>query len=235
MDARQPRKRTAPQPGLRALEACGDGFWELDLEHGVAWFSEWLYRKLEWPTETKRTTLSDLQSLLSPAAWTELLVRLRAHLEHGSPLDLEFQVSVPPAGARWWRLQGTAQRTGAGPPVYLAGSMRDVSADRGPTGSVSELVCVHAAFEALPVAAALLDAHATLLEANRQWHALPAVITAQAIARLRAANSHTAIEFSLDRVPGSDAGPRPLLVRAIAFQHNGERHLAVTLEDRRSD
>jgi len=89
--------------------------------------------------------------------------------------------------------------------------------------------------KSLPVAAALLDARATLLQANRQWQEFPAVTTAQALARLRAANSQTAIEFWLDQGDGFDAGPRCLRVRAIAFQHEGARHLAVTLEDRRSD
>ena len=113
--------------------------------------------------------------------------------------------------------------------------MRVVGADRSAQGAASELVGVRGAFEALPVAAALLDARAGLLEANRQWHELPAATTAQALARLRAANSQTAIEFWLDQGEGFDAGPRRLRVRAVAFQHEGARHLAVTLEDRRSD
>ena len=71
--------------------------------------------------------------------------------------------------------------------------------------------------------------------ANREWHAFPLSTTAQALARLKAANSQTAIEFWLDQGAGFDAGPRRLRVRAIAFQHDNERHLAVTLEDRRSD
>ncbi len=231
----QPRKRIAATPGLRALEACGDGFWELDLERGSAWFSDWFYRQLGWPTDTKRTTLGELQALLQPAVWSGLMEALRAHLEQGCPLDLDFQIRVPHSGARWWRIQGAAQRNLAGQPLSIAGSMRDVSRDRRPSDRAAELRCAHGAFEALPVAAALLDARAALVEANRQWHAFPSVTTAQAITRLRAANSQTAIEFWLDQAEGPDAGPRRLRVRAIAFQHEGARHLAVTLEDRRSD
>jgi hypothetical protein len=85
------------------------------------------------------------------------------------------------------------------------------------------------------VAAALLDARATLLEANRLWREYPEATAAQAIARLRAANSQTAIEFWLDPDETASARIRPLRVRAIAFQHDGARHLVVTLEDRRND
>ncbi len=97
------------------------------------------------------------------------------------------------------------------------------------------LACLRSAFDALPVAAALLDARATLLEANHLWREYPEVTAAQAIARLRAANSQTAIEFWLDPSEPASAGIRPLRVRAIAFQHDGARHLVVTLEDRRND
>ncbi|HEY3851030.1 MAG TPA: hypothetical protein VGL87_08680 [Steroidobacteraceae bacterium] len=235
MDGSHATKRGAAKPGLRALEGCGDGFWELDLKDGSAWYSEWFYQKLHWPTETKRTTLSDLEPLLQPAAWLELMARIRGHLEEGRPLELDLEVAVPESPPQRWHLQGSARRNGAGQPVYLAGSMRVVGADRSAQDADSGLLGVRGAFEALPVAAALLDARSTLLEANRQWHEFPAATTAQALARLRAANSQTAIEFWLDQGEGFEAGPRRLRVRAIAFQHEGARHLAVTLEDRRSD
>jgi PAS domain-containing protein len=174
MDGSSPRKRNTTKPGLRALEACGDGFWELDLKSGSAWFSPWFHQKLNWPKDSRRTTLGELETVLQPAAWTELMARIRAHLEQGRPLALEFEAAVPGAAPRpWWRLQGSALRNDAGQPVHLAGSMREVSADRGQTAT--DLIGVHGAFDALPVAAALLDARASLLEANREWHAFPGV------------------------------------------------------------
>jgi hypothetical protein len=242
MDGSQPRKRSTAKPGLRALEACGDGFWELDLKSGSAWYSPWFYQKLDWPTETRRTTLGELESVLKAPAWMELMARIRAHLEQGQPLELDVEVTMPgTAVPSRWRLKGAALRNAAGQPVHLAGSMREIGADRagrdllGERGGATDLLGVRGAFDSLPVAAALLDARASLLEANRQWHAFPAATTAQAIARLKAANSQTAIEFWLGQGEEFDAGPRRLRVRAIAFQHDSERHLAVTLEDRRSD
>jgi hypothetical protein len=234
MDGSQPRKRNT-KPGARALAACGDGFWELDLRDGSAWYSEWFYQKLSWAAETKRTTLGELEPLFQPTAWIELMARFREHLEQGRPLDLDFRLTLPDGSMPWWHIQGSAHRNEAGQPVHLSGSMRDVSAEPRQLGGALDLQAVRGAFDALPVAAALLDARATLLQANRQWQEFPAVTTAQALARLRAANSQTAIEFWLDQGDGFDAGPRCLRVRAIAFQHEGARHLAVTLEDRRSD
>jgi hypothetical protein len=158
---------------------------------------------------------------------------LRDHLEKRLPFDLEIDVNV---GARFerWRMRGAAERNDAGQPVYFAGSMREMP-DEPALSDASITALLGSAFDALPVAAALLDGHATVIVANQLWRAFPAETAEQAIARLRAANSQTAIEFWLDDAAQGNAGGRQLRVRAVAFQHDGSRHLAVTLEDRRSD
>jgi PAS domain-containing protein len=222
------------KPGLRALEACGDGLWECDLVAGSAWFNDWFYRKLDWPQDTKRPTLGDLQPALRPGVWERLMSACRDHLEKGFPLDLEIEVDVKGPRRERWHMRGSAQRNDAGQPVYLAGSMREIrDASAKPDANLG--TCLGSAFEALPVAAALLDSRAIVIVANQLWREFPDATADQAIARLRAANSQTAIEFWLDERDQGHAGGRELRVRAVAFQHDGSRHLAVTLEDRRSD
>ena len=230
-----PRARAkAVKPGLRAVEACGDGFWECDLVAGSAWFNDWFYRKLGWPQDAKRATLRDLQIALRPDAWDRLMGMFRDHLEKGSVLDLEIEVAVHDGRLERWHVRGSAQRNEAGQPVYLAGSMHEVR-DQPVSPAANIMACLGGAFDALPVAAALLDSRATVIVANQLWREFPAATAEQAIARLRAANSQTAIEFWLDEGAHCAAGDRALRVRAVAFQHEGSRHLAVTLEDRRSD
>jgi hypothetical protein len=230
---RMPTKRTSMKPGLRALASCGDGFWECDLKEGTAWFSDWFYEKLAWARDGRRTTLTDLQPQLSPASWNELMAQIRNHLEQDAALDLEFDVRAVGDTLERWRMRGRAHRNAAGRPLYLAGSMREVDGAAEPPSAA--LACLRNAFDVLPVAAALLDGHAIPLEANRLWREYPAATAAQAIARVRTANSQTAIEFWLDAGEAPSSTVRPLRVRAIAFQHGDARHLIVTLEDRRSD
>jgi hypothetical protein len=218
--------------GMRAIASCGDGLWECDLLDGSAWFSDWFYQKLGWARDAKRAAFADLQAQMRPEAWSELMGRIRSHLEQGAALDFECDVRTADDTLERWRVFGRAHRNEAGQPVYLAGSMRVVDQEAHPG---SAFACLRSAFDSLPVAAALLDAHATLLEANRLWRDYPEPTAAQAMARLRAANSQTAIEFWLAPGEAESARIRPLRVRAIAFQHDGARHLVVTLEDRRSD
>jgi PAS domain-containing protein len=226
------RKPTSMKPGMRALAACGDGFWECDLLDGSAWFSDWFYQKFGWVRDAKRNTFAALQARMPPMAWLGLMDKIRGHLEQGVILDFEFDVRPAGDALERWRVCGRAHRNEAGQPVYLAGSMRAID---GESHASSALACLRSAFDALPVAAALLDARATLIEANRLWREYPDVTAAQAIARLRAANSQTAIEFWLDPGVAASTGIRALRVRAIAFHHDGARHLVVTLEDRRND
>jgi PAS domain-containing protein len=226
-------KRTSMKPGMRALESCGDGFWECDLLEGTAWFSDWFYQKLAWSRDAKHTALGDLQTQMQPAAWDTLMTQIRNHLEQGVALDVELEVRVAGDSLERWRVRGRAHRNEAGQPVYLSGSTCQLS--YATTDESAILACMRRAFDALPVAAALLDGRATPVEANRLWREYPAATAQRAIGRLRAANSQTAIEFWLDSGETTEAGGRPLRVRAIAFQHEDERHLVVTLEDRRND
>jgi hypothetical protein len=230
-----PRARPkSMKPGLRALEACGEGFWECDLVAGSAWFNDWFYRKLDWPQDAKRSTLGDLQPALRPGGWDRLVGMLRDHLEKGIALDVEIEVHVQGGRLERWRMRGSAERNAAGQPVYVAGSMHDMP-DEPVNPAANIMACLGSAFDALPVAAALLDSHAIVIVANQLWRKFPQATADQAIARLRAANSQTAIEFWLDEGAHPHVGGRQLRVRAVAFQHEGSRHLAVTLEDRRSD
>jgi hypothetical protein len=231
MTAAKPRTRKTTNPGLRALAACGDGFWEFDLLDSSAWFSDWFYRKLNWSTDAKRTALLDLQPLLQPAAWDEMMRTLRAHLEQNLPLDMKLRVQVSPDQTELWHMRGKAQRNHAGQPIHLAGSMREVGADAEQPETSSRLLCLRDAFDALPIAAALLDAESTVLETNRLWRELPAGDAAEVVSRVRAARVQSAVEFGVDHGAGA-GGTHRLRVRAVPFHHEGSRHLVVTLAAR---
>ncbi|HEY0799601.1 MAG TPA: hypothetical protein VGD54_02080 [Steroidobacteraceae bacterium] len=112
------------------MQASGDGFWELDLVGGSAWFSDWFSNRLNWPDGAKRLSLSDLRPALSAETWDALLRQLRSHLEERTPLDVEFQVQPSQGEAQRWHMRGSAPRTDLYHPTHFAGSVRDVSAVR---------------------------------------------------------------------------------------------------------
>jgi PAS domain-containing protein len=126
-----PYRRNLPAPGARAMQASGDGYWELDPADGSAWFSDWFGTRLKW-TEARRPAFHDLRPIMSPETWDTLLRKLRSHLEERLPLDTEFQVQLAAGRTEWWHLRGSAQRNTVGLPTYFAGCVRDVTAGRAP-------------------------------------------------------------------------------------------------------
>jgi PAS domain-containing protein len=120
-----------PAPGALAMKASGDGFWEFNLADGSAWLSDWFCARLQWSEPMKQPAFSDLRPLVSPAAWDDLLRKMRSHLEQRTPLDTEFQVRLAQGQTEWWHMRGAAQRNDAGHPTHFAGCVRDITASRG--------------------------------------------------------------------------------------------------------
>jgi PAS domain-containing protein len=126
----RPYSRKSPAPGARAMQASGDGFWELDLANGSAWFSDWFCTRLQWSEASRASAFADLRPLMSSATWDALLRQFRSHLEQKSPLDAEFPVQLASGQVEWWRMRGSAQRSDTGHPTHFAGWVRDITARR---------------------------------------------------------------------------------------------------------
>jgi hypothetical protein len=122
-------------PGARAMQASGEGFWELDLADGSAWFSDWFCTRLQWGETSRRPVFGDLRPIMSSETWNALLRKLRSHLEEQSPLDAELAVQLATGQVEWWHMRGSAQRADTGHPTHFAGCVRDVTATR-PTAIV---------------------------------------------------------------------------------------------------
>jgi PAS domain-containing protein len=114
------------------MKASGDGFWEVNLADGSAWFSDWFCPRLQGTAEARRPAFSDLRPIMACETWDTLLRKFRAHLEEQAPLDAEFPVQLATGKIEWWHLRGSAQRSDAGHPTHFAGCVRDVTATRPP-------------------------------------------------------------------------------------------------------
>ena len=97
------------------MRASGDGFWELDLADGSAWFSDWFCPRLRSTEPVKHPAFGNLRPLMAPESWDALLRGLRSHLEERTPLDTEFQVHLAQGQTEWWHLRGSAQRDAGHP------------------------------------------------------------------------------------------------------------------------
>jgi PAS domain-containing protein len=129
----RPYSRKFSVPGARAMQASGDGFWELDLADGSAWFSDWFCTRFKGSDPAGRPAFGALRPLMSSETWESLLRKLRSHLEERTPLDTEFPVHLSQGLTEWWHMRGSAQRNEAGHPTHFAGCVRDITAKRTAT------------------------------------------------------------------------------------------------------
>ena len=190
----------ATKPGLRALDACGDGFWEFDLIDGSAWFSDWFYDKLDWADASEA---HDLERSASRCCAPALGIELMGMHPRSSGARRRRSTSSSRSSARQRASSAGAcaarrSATARGQPVYLAGSMRDVSDEPDARERARRRACAAPSMHCRSRRRSSI-ARATLLAGqSARGENFPAATATQAIARLRAANSQTAIEFWLD-------------------------------------
>ena len=55
---------------------------------------------------------------------------IQAHFQHGAPFDIELRLRMQSGAYRWFRSRGQAERGGDGEPLYLSGSITDISSRR---------------------------------------------------------------------------------------------------------
>ncbi len=245
-------------PGLRALDASGDGFWELNLLDGSAWFSDWFYAQLHWTEERKPDSWASLRPAMRPEGWVAVLREMRVHLEEHTPFDVEVPIRVPDGGERWWRIRGRAERDSGRQPQYLSGVAHDISKERAERAALlQELTWLREGFDVLPLAAGLIDAAGIVVYLNRRWRELasenallgeqldvgkdylgswshsPTAHPAgsQIVAGLQCLLRGEEVEFVLPYEIRTSAGPRRMRLRARLFETRGQRQIAIVHAD----
>lgn len=245
-------------PGLRALDASGDGFWELNLLDGSAWFSDWFYTQLQWTGERKGDTWASLRPAMRPDGWAAVLREMRVHLEEHAPFDVEVPIRMPSGDERWWRIRGRAERDLGCQPQYLSGIAHDVSIERAERAALTnDLTWLRRGFDVLPLAAALIDAAGVIVYLNRRWRELASenallgeqldvgndylhswsrcptthAAGAQIVAGLSSLLRGDDVEFVLPYEIRTSSGMRRMRLHARLFETDGLRQVALVHAD----
>ncbi|MGA2779912.1 MAG: PAS domain-containing protein [Steroidobacteraceae bacterium] len=245
-------------PGQRALDASGDGFWELNLLDGSAWFSDWFYTQLQWSEERKPNSWESLRPAMRPDGWVSVLREMREHLEEHQPFDIVVPIQAPDGDERWWQIRGSAERDEGRQPHYLSGIARDVSAERAAFAALTqELTWLREGFDVLPLAAGLIDDTGVVVYLNRRWRELasenallgeqldvgkdylrswgqgpvshPAGL--QIVAGLQGLLRGDDHEFVMPYEIRTTTGPRRMRLRARLFETRGRRQIAIVHAD----
>ncbi|MBS0393478.1 MAG: PAS domain S-box protein [Proteobacteria bacterium] len=155
---------------LRAAVASGAGHWHWDLAAGHVWYEPRLKALLGYGADDIADTFAALQALIHDDERPLLLQALRLHIEQRGPLDLKVRIRRPGGGYRWCRLCGAAARDPSGRPVYLAGRIEDISAERRDLETVRRSEeSLRRTLDGLAFAVGVLSPGGELIEINRAW------------------------------------------------------------------
>ncbi|HMV62411.1 MAG TPA: ATP-binding protein [Rhodocyclaceae bacterium] len=125
-DAR--RLRESEERYARAVRGTSDGLWDWDLVAERDYLSPRLKDMLGFGGDPAITRMDDVLSRVHPQDEPTVRKALRAQLDQHVPLDIELRVLTRGGSYRWMALRGEAERTPAGKPVRLSGTLSDITA-----------------------------------------------------------------------------------------------------------
>jgi diguanylate cyclase (GGDEF)-like protein/PAS domain S-box-containing protein len=126
---------------VRAITSVGMGTWDWDLATDVLHLSPGFEALYGRPAGSLRTA-SAAAALVHPDDTGAFAVAVERAMSgaDGGCYEVEFRVARPDGALRWLRMQGRAERDGAGTPLRMSGVTQDVTAKR-----TAELQLVHLA------------------------------------------------------------------------------------------
>jgi len=128
----------------RASLSSLEGHWETDLLTGQAWVSSSFRELLGFaPGEFEAMGIA-APELAHPEDRARQEAAYLAHLQKGTPFDLQLRLCDARGQYRWFRIQGAAERDDDGRPVRISGSIQDIAEQRRAEEALRE---VQARFE----------------------------------------------------------------------------------------
>jgi len=116
-----------------AMRGANDGLWDWNIVTGEKYYTPRFKELLGYHDAT--ITNAELQkkfpTLLVPGEWKRMEAATKAHLKHGAPYDLEYEIILDSGDRRWFRSRAHAiwdEKTGK--PLRMVGSFRDITRRR---------------------------------------------------------------------------------------------------------
>jgi two-component system sensor histidine kinase/response regulator len=114
----------------RAIRGTRDGLFDLDLKSGQLWVSPRMWEMIDHDPAQMPRQLSNHLDYVHPEDAAQLGDMLRAHVEQGTPYDIEYRMRRKSGDWLWVRSRAVAERDAQGVPVRFSGSVHDISEAR---------------------------------------------------------------------------------------------------------
>ncbi len=121
--------REAQERFQRAVSGTQDALFEFNLLTGEMWHSPRFMQMLGYDA-TAAAPASGLESLVHADDQVRLAKAMIEHLQHGTPYDIEYRLRMCDGEWLWVRSRAAAEGGDDGRPLWLAGSIHDITAER---------------------------------------------------------------------------------------------------------
>jgi PAS domain S-box-containing protein len=121
--------RDAQERFQRAVSGTQDALFEFNLLTGEMWHSPRFMQMLGYEAGAEAPA-SGLESLVHPDDQVHLAKAMIEHLQHDTPYDIEYRLRKSNGEWLWVRSRAAAEGGADGKPLWLAGSIHDITAER---------------------------------------------------------------------------------------------------------
>lgn len=116
-----------------AMRGANDGLWDWNIITGEKYYTPRFKELLGYhdSTITNEELQKKFPQMLVPGEWKRMEAAMKAHLKHGAPYDLEYEIILDSGDRRWFRSRAHAiwdEKTGK--PLRMVGSLRDITRRR---------------------------------------------------------------------------------------------------------
>lgn len=130
----------ANQRHLLIQKGVGFGIWDwVNIEEDKAYLNDRLYEQLGYERGDSPPKFSSIVSLTHPDDRDYLAKKVKEHLEHDMPYQVEYRARTKSGEYRWLRSSGKCLRDEAGKPIRMAGSTLDIHEQRIAEKEIHEL------------------------------------------------------------------------------------------------
>jgi PAS domain S-box-containing protein len=112
----------------RAVSGTQDALFEFNLLTGEIWHSPRFAEMLGYPHREAPT--AHVETLVHPEDQGRLALAMVEHLQQGKPYDIEYRLRKADGDWLWVRSRAAAEKGADGKPLWLAGSIHDITAER---------------------------------------------------------------------------------------------------------
>ena len=153
-----------------AVQVSGNGMWDWNILTDEVYYSPRFKSILGYKNDEIAHHFSSFESSLHPDDHVRVMEKVRNHLQHGVPFDVEYRLRTKNGDYRWVYSKGQAIWDEANNPIRMAGSISDISDLKAVEENLRESEARYRLlYESIPVMLQSINSAGELVSVSNHW------------------------------------------------------------------